>query len=417
MNMFWIIHPAGLLLLLVFSAFFSSSETALFSLNSIQIHRLRQKHGAAGRRVADLLAHPATVLSTILIGNTFVNIASSALAYTFFEGIFPGRGELAAIPVMTIILLLFCEVTPKRIAMHHAERMALLYSPVLKMLVVLLYPFRVIIEQFAKVFSHQLAPRRPALTEDEFMTVVEVGEEEGLLDEEERSMVDGIIRLEEMQVSDIMTPRVDLTGVSVDAPREEFMRVAASVTFRFLPVFRGSLDHIEGFLDVPAFLLNNEGDPHRHVAPPFLVPETCPLDTLLSIMQRERHRVAVVIDEFGGTAGLVTRGDILEEIADDVENEFGEMRPDIEAVSENRWLIDGSTSLEDVNYELDLNLEAEGADRIAGWVNAHAERLPRVGEVISAQGVRVAVQRLRRHRITLVILEKLPGGAERGDDS
>lgn len=417
MNMFWIIHPAGLLLLLVFSAFFSSSETALFSLNSIQLHRLKRKHGLAGQRVADLLAHPATVLSTILIGNTFVNIASSALAYTFFDSIFPGRGEFVAIPVMTIVLLLFCEVTPKRIAMQHAELLALLYSRVLQILVLLLYPFRVVIEQFAKVFSHQLAPRRPALTEDEFMTVVEVGEEEGVLDEEERSMVDGIIRLEEMQVSDIMTPRVDLVGVSVDAPHDEFMRVASSVTFRFLPVFRDSLDHIEGFLDVPKFLLESEADHKRHIAAPFLVPETCPLDTLLSIMQRERHRVAVVVDEFGGTAGLVTRGDILEEIADDVENEYSEMRPDIEVVSESRWLIDGSTSLEDVNYELDLNLEAEGADRIAGWVSAHAERLPRVGEVVSAQGVRATVQRLRRHRITLVMLEKLPGSPDGGGDS
>lgn len=416
MNFIWIIHPLGLLLLLIGSAFFSSAETAMFSLNSIQLHRLRRQTGTAGKRTAQLLAQPSRLLSTILIGNTFVNIAASALGYTFFNSLIPGRGELLAIPVMTVLLLLFGEVVPKRIALRHAEKMSLLYSPVLALCVRGFYPFRFLLELFTARFSRDFTPRRPALTEDEFLTVVEAGEEEGVLDEEERSMVDGIIRLEEMQVSDIMTPRVDLVGIDREEPLDEFIKTASRVTYRYLPVYRDSLDHIEGFLDVPRFLLNRPDSVGDFIIEPFCVPETCPLDTLLATMQHEHKRVAVIVDEFGGTAGLVTRGDILEEIADDVENEYREVRPNIEEVSPGRWLIEGSTSLEDVNYELDLALEAEGADRIAGWVSAFAERLPHPGEVVTAQGVRVTVQRVRKRRITLVMLDKLPAEEEGGGD-
>jgi putative hemolysin len=139
---------------------------------------------------------------------------------------------------------------------------------------------------------------------------------------------------------------------------------------------------------------------------PKFVPETAPLDTLLTTFQQENYRVAVVSDEFGGTAGLITRGDILEEIAEDVDNEYGEERLTIQALSETSWLVDGSVSLEDINYELDMDLEADGADRIAGWVSAQAERIPRPGEVVEAQGCRATAQTVRRQRIMLVRIER-----------
>lgn len=143
--------------------------------------------------------------------------------------------------------------------------------------------------------------------------------------------------------------------------------------------------------------------------PAFFVPETAPLDTLLRTFQKENKRVAIVADEYGGTAGLITLGDILEEIAADVDTEFGEQKPDIQPAGENRWLVDGTTSLEDINYELDLDLEAEGADRIAGWVSAQAEHIPKSGEVVKAQRCKAIVQQVRKQRVTLVLLERLPG--------
>jgi putative hemolysin len=412
MSAILILQLAALVTLLVFSAFFSSAETALFSINPIQIHRIGKRSARKGALIAELLKHPTHLLSTILIGNTLVNIAASALGYIVAERLVPRHGEAVAIPIMTVALLLFGEVTPKRLAMSHAEAMSAFYAPVLRVLITVLRPCRVGLDAVTLLFRGQFRAGRRTLTEDEFLTVVEVGEEEGVLDEEERTMVDGIIRLEETQASEVMTPRVDLVGIDLDDPPAEHERVARSVRFRYLPLYRDSLDHIEGFLDVPRYLLARERSLDAARVGAFFVPETAPLDSLLSLMQHEHHRIAVVADEFGGTAGVITRGDILEEIADDVGSEFTEERPAIEPLAENRWLINGSTSLDDINYELDTDLQAEGVDRIAGWVTDVAERIPKVGETVEAQECRVTVQRVRHQRITLVLLERLPRAVE-----
>lgn len=410
------IECAALLLLLCGSAFFSSAETAMFSLNPVHIHRIRTRRRDVAERIETMLTAPTQLLSTILIGNTVVNVVAAALGYVVAEQLFPGRGEAVSIPVLTVTLLLFGEVGPKRLAMSRAEQLAAAYTPVLTVLVRVFGPIRAAVEWSGNALRADLLRRQQALTEDEFRTVVEVGEEEGVLDEEERLMVDGIIRLEETQASDVMTPRVDLIGIDLDDPPEEQVRTARQVKFRYLPLYRESLDHPEGFLDVPRFLLNGAGDFATAKLEPYFVPETAPLDSLLTTFQSENRRVAFVVDEFGGTAGLITRGDMLEEIVPDVDNEYEHSEERIQSVGPNRWLVNGSTSIEDVNYELDVDLAAEGADRIAGWVAAQAERIPRTGDVLEAQGCRVTVQRVRKNRILLVMLEKLARPVEAPED-
>ncbi len=397
-----------LLLLLVSSAFFSSSETCLFSLDPIDIDRLRASHPSAAARIDRLLGRPTALLSAILIGNTLVNVAAAALGFSLMKGLGVRQAEAAAIPTMTAMLLVFGEVAPKRLAMRHASGMAVAYSLPLTGLVFLLAPVRRVLEWVTASFSHTITKQQSHLTEDEFLTVVEVGEEEGVLDEEERTMVDGIIALEELQASDVMTPRVDLIGINLSDPPEKREEVTRGVRFRYLPVYRDTMDNIEGVLEVQRFLLAKGHDLQGATIRPTFVPETAPLDTLLATFMRENRRVAVVVDEFGGTAGLITRGDILEEIAEDVENEYGDEHLTIQQISDTRWLVDGSVSLEELNYELDMELEADGADRVAGWVTAVAERIPRTGEAVEAQGCRATVQRLRKHRVTLVMLERLP---------
>lgn len=401
-----IIQCVVLVLLLLCSAFFSSSETCLFSLNSLQISRIREKHESAARLIESLLEQPTSLLSTILIGNTLVNVSLASLGYVVLRDLGVHHAEAIAIPAETAILLIFGEVAPKRIAMTHSAQMATLYARPLSLLIRILKPFRFALEKAAALFARDLHAADNGLTEDEFRTVVEVGEEEGVLDEEEREMVDGIIRLEETQASDVMTPRVDLIGIDVTDPPEEQEAIARSCRYRYLPLYRESLDSIEGFLDVPRFLLSEGHDLSIAVLQAKFVPETAPLDTLLTTFQKENCRVAVVSDEFGGTAGLITRGDILEEIAQDVDNEFGEEALDIQQVGESSWLVDGSVSLEDINYELDMDLEADGADRVAGWVTAQAERIPRPGEIVEAQNCRATVQTVRRQRVLLVMIEK-----------
>lgn len=396
-----------LLILLILSAFFSSSETAFFSLNSLDIQKIRLKHKHSAELIEAQLGAPTRLLSTILIGNTLVNVFASALGFLLLTHLNVPHAAWVAIPIMTMLLLVFGEVLPKRIASAHATDISRFYSRPLIILTILFKPLRLAMESISRKVSPSIGQHpRKSLSEDEFLTVIEVGEEEGILNEEERTMVDSIIRLEETQASDIMTPRVDLIGIDLDDPLDEQINTIRNCRFHFLPLYDESLDHIKGFLDVPRFLLANDNNIQASTIKPYFVPENVPLDALLTDFQINRRRIAVVSDEFGGTAGLVTRGDILEEIADDVDNEFGEKADSIQQIDELKWLISGSTSLEDINYELDLDLEADGSDRISGWVTAQTENIPRVGETAIAQGCKVTVQRVRRQRILLVMLEK-----------
>ncbi|MDP6524274.1 MAG: hemolysin family protein [Kiritimatiellia bacterium] len=414
MNLMLSIECITLVLLFFCSAFFSSAETALFSLNPIQINRLIKRRPSSAGIIQQMLDRPTQLLSTILIGNTLVNVAASGLGYVIVLHLLSSYAEVVSIVSMTFLLLLVGEVAPKRLAMVHAERLAVMYAPALNGLIFVMTPLRAMLERVAVLIRKDLHAADRTLTEDEFLSVVEAGEEAGVLDEEERTMVDGIVRMEEMQASDIMTPRVDLVGIDLEDSSEEHERVARSVTFRYLPIYRETMDQVEGFLDVLKYILSDDKDVSKATIPPVFVPETAPLDNLLINFQRERRNVAFVSDEYGGTAGLITRGDILEEIAEDVENEYGDEQLSLQQIGINRWLIDGSISLEDVNYELGLELEAEGADRIGGWIMAQAERIPHAGDVVEAQGCRARVQRVRKRRVTLVFLERtqLQGVAE-----
>ncbi|MFN2351144.1 MAG: hemolysin family protein [Kiritimatiellia bacterium] len=397
-----------LLLLLLFSAFFSSAETVFFSLSPITIHRIRRKRPRAAREIETLLATPTQLLSTILIGNTLSNIIAATIGYLLAETFFPGRGTLIAIVGMTVLLIIFCELAPKRLAMQRTERMAVIYHRPLRVMVMLLTPARLLLEAVTRHLEKYFRPHRPALTGDELLTAVDVVHEAGAINYEERLMVDGIIRLEEIQAKDVMTPRVDLVGIDLEDSPTVWEQTARRAHFRFLPVYRDSLDEIEGFLDVPRFLLDPDLNLRNAIFPPFFVPDTAPLDTLLTSFQQQNRRIAIVIDEFGGTAGMITRGDILDEIVESVDNEFDDHEMEIQALGPNHWLINGNVSLEDVNYELDLDLEADGADRMAGWFTAWAEHVPRLGETIEAQGCRVTVRQMKKHRITMLQLEKTP---------
>ena len=410
MSSFFPIQLVSLVLFCCASAFFASAETALFSLNPIQIHRIRRGRPKAARQIEEILAAPTTLLSTILIGNTIVNVAAADLGFVIAEHLLPRHGAYIAIPAMTLLLLVFGEVAPKRLAVRQPERIATLYVRVLGVIIALFTPARLALERITRSFEKSFVPRERPMSGEELRTVVDVGHQEGTLNREERAMMTGIIKLETMQASEVMTPRVDLIGIDLNSEPAGYAETARKSGFHLLPVYRGTMDQIEGFLDVPRFLLSAGRDLSEFMLHHVFVPETAPLDTLLTLFQQQNLRVAVVIDEYGGTAGLITRGDILEEIVEDVDlgRDRGKLR--IESAGPNRWLVDAGLSLEAVNDELDTNLKAEGADRIAGWIIEQAVHVPKVGEVVQAQGCRATVVNVMRRRIRTVMLEKVEDG-------
>lgn len=412
------IEFALLVVLLAFSAFFSGSETALFSLNPLQLQSLAANHGGRGERVVTLMKKPTELLSTLLIGNTLVNVFATSLGYSIV-GHIPALAPHSAsvtVPAMTLLLLIFGEIAPKRLAIKIPEKIALLVALPLVFFYRVFSPARIVLELAIRRLQPLFRPERRSLSDEELLTAVEVGAEEGVLDQDERSMVDGIMQLSERTASDVMTPRVDFEGIDLEDPPSSYLATARATSFRYLPVYRGTPDDFEGFLDVSAYLLDPGHDFRAAVREPLFVPETAALDDLLITLQRGRRYIACVTDEYGGTAGLIARSDILEIFA----GEFDQGGPDAEApdirqVDESHYLIDGDTSLEEINHDLELELEAEGIDRISGWVSAQAGRVLRVGESVEAQGCRVEVRRRRKQRINEVLLEILPAPATDGD--
>ncbi len=405
-----IAEGAVMLLLLALSAFFSSAETAFFSLNALQVQRIKDRHPRHGAWIVAQIRQPSSLLSTLLIGNTMVNIAVSSLGYAMIDAL-PGVGRFSAvvaIPVMTVILLIFGEVAPKRYAIAHAEQIVQLYSPVIRFWMVVLRPLGLFLSALTARVRRSFKTEPRSLTDEELLTAVELGAETGVLDEEERSMVDGIMRLSEMTASDVMTPRVDIEGLDLEDTPAEHLETARRTHYHYLPVYRGTPDAVEGFLDVPRYLLDPEHNLRQAIFAALFVPETIDLDDLLITLQRNHLHIACVLDEFGGTAGLISRGDILETITGEILLGSEQEAPEIQPLADNHWLIDGSTSLDEINHELDLDLDAEGVDRIAGWVTAKAGRFLRAGEAVEAQGCRVQVRRLRKLRIEQVVLERLP---------
>jgi CBS domain containing-hemolysin-like protein len=409
MNIFAFITECSVLVVLFsLSAFFSGCETVLFSLSPIQIQQLRERNLAAGQRVEQLMQSPAMILSTLLVGNTLVNFSIATIGYLAMAEVLPVyTAKAISIPLLTLLLLLFGEVTPKRIALQYVERLAPICSRLLLFWMWLLKPFNLLLNAGSAVFKQTLRRERRALTNDELLSVVEVSEEQGVLDTEEAEMVDGIMRLSELKASDEMIPRVDMIGLDLDTPVERQLQIASTAHVRYLPAYMRTPDAIEGFVNTARFLLDPEHDVRKAMVPAQFVPENMPLDDLLIMLQRTGTHIACVLDEYGGTAGLITRSDILELVADPVMSPTENQRSMIQPLHHDVWLVDGTTSLEELNRTLDITLDGDGADRVAGWVTFHAEHFPQAGERVEAQGVRVTVRHIRRHRIETVYLEVL----------
>ena len=404
-----VIGIAALILLFCFSAFFSSSESAFFSLDPVQIHRIREKHPRAAARIEHALSTPTRLLSTILIGNTFVNVVASVVGYAVLETLLPARGIAVAIPTMTLLLLVFGEISPKRLALHLPEKLSVLYSSPLALLTRLMAPATYALGWVAGLLEHWLTPS-PKLTEGEFRTALDESAQRGVMDQEERSIVEGIIRLEGLTAGDVMTPRVDLVAVDEEEPIAEISRIARKARFKFLPLYRGTPDDVQGFLDVRRFLLDDSEDLAGALIPPMFVPQSTPLNKLMAMLQRRKRRAACVVDEFGGTAGIVTQGDVMDEIIEEAPLPRDARRVGIVRTGDERWQVGGDTSLEEINAELELHLTAEGASRIGGWISEHLERIPRRGDVIGLPQGRMVVRAVRNRRVASVAFERLSRG-------
>ncbi|MFC4439875.1 MULTISPECIES: hemolysin family protein [Natrialbaceae] len=405
--------------LIALSGFFSSSEIAMFNLPKHRLETMVENGIEGAELVKSLKDDPHRLLVTILVGNNIVNIAMSSIATAVLSLHFGGLlGVILATFGITAIVLLFGESVPKSYAVENTEAWAIRISKPLKGTEYLLYPLIVLFDyltrQVNRLTGSTGAIESPYVTRDEIQEMIESGEREGVLEEEEHEMLTRIFRFNKTIVKEVMTPRLDMTAVPKDAGIDEAIETCIQSGHARVPVYEGSLDNVQGVVHIRDLVRDlNYGEAETEdleladlIQPTLHVPESKNVDELLTEMRENRMHMALVIDEFGTTEGLVTMEDMVEEIIGEI-LEGGEEQP-IEEIDENTVLVRGEVNIEDVNEALDIELpEGEEFETIAGFIFNRAGRLVEEGEEITYDGVRITVEDVENTRIMMARLRKL----------
>jgi len=399
-----------LLLFLGLSAFFSASETALFSLDSIKLKRIIQR-GRHPDAVARLLENPLRCLTSILAGNQLVNIAVSSLVTTLMIDFMGEKGLAVAMGVTTLLLLTFGEVTPKTIAIHNNEYLAAAFAKPLYVWSRIIRPFlfiaTTICDKIMNLF-HLNLKREPTLTEEEFKTVIELGSRHGVVGKSEKEMVMSVLELTTTMVDEIMMPRTDVQALDNDFTQEQVWEFVRRAKHSKLPVFKESLDGITGILYAKDLFLYSEKKGWRElVKPAIFIPETKRIDELIEEFYKGKMEVAIVVDEYGGTSGLVTLHDILEELFGEIRDEFAPRESLIQQIDKQTYRISGKMPVDDVQEDCDVEVEPGEYDTIAGYLLNILGRIPTEGEKVNTPVGLFVIEKVTRRRIKSVIFNKL----------
>ncbi len=400
-----------LLVLLMLSAFFSSNETALMSVNKIRLRSLADQGNKRAAQVLDTVEnHMPKMLSAILIGNNIVNLSASALS-TSLAYAFGGYMVSIATAVLTVAILVFGEITPKNYATLNAEKLSLRYIMVIRALMFVMTPLIFLINLFSKAILLLLRvdpnAANKAMTEDELRTIVDVSHEDGVIESDEKEMIYNVFDLGDADAKDIMVPRVHVTFADVNNTYEELIEIFREDKFTRLPVYEGSQDNIVGILNMKDLLLYDKKENFQIrdiMREPHFTYEYKSISDLLVEMRDSTFNIAIVLDEYGEMAGLVTLEDILEEIVGEIHDEYDEKEDElIRQVSPYEYLIDGSVNLDDVNDELHTTFISEDYDSLGGFIIEHLDRMPEEGDEVRIEGgIRLVVESLDKNRVETV---------------
>lgn len=399
-------------LLILMSAYFSATETAFSSANRI---RLKSMAGAGNKRAALVLKMSDNfdrLLSTILIGNNIVNIVATSLATVLFTRHWGDMGVTLSTVVMTVLVLIFGEISPKSLAKESPEKFAMFSAPILKVIMVLLTPLNWMFMKWKKLLSKLFKNKdTQSMTEEELMTIVEEAEEDGGIDEHEGELIRSAIEFNDVSVQDILTHRVDLIAIDDEMSNEEIKEVFLNNGLSRLPVYKDTIDHIIGVLhekDFMAFLNKGGTDYHSVIQQVLFIPENMKISNLLRSLQKSKTHLAVVVDEFGGTAGIVTMEDILEELVGEIWDEHDEVVETFQKLDEVTTLVNCSADLDDLFEVLDIKQDPDSFDSttVSGWVMEELDRLPEEGDSFAFEGYQVTVMKVDDRRVAQIKVVK-----------
>lgn len=405
-----------LIALLVLSALFSSSETALTTVNRIRIRTLAGQGDKRAMTLLAVLQNPEKMLSVILIGNNVVNLYASSLATTVTLSLFGSKLVGVATGILTLAVLVFGEVAPKTMASRNAEQIALRAAGPVKCLMWLFTPLVFVVNNLArlvmKLFGADRPGKRELMTAEELRTIVQVGHEDGVIENSERKMIDNVFDFGDRSARDIMIPRIDMTCIDVEAGYDELMEVVREEKYTRIPVYKESADTIVGILNIKDLLFRAQDKPFRIaelMRKPLFTYEQKKTSELMVEMRKNYTNLAIVLDEYGVTAGMVTMEDILEEIVGEIRDEYDrDEEKSIRRIAPNTYLIEGNVKIDDVNEVLQLHLASEDYESIGGYVLEQLEHFPKEGECVTKGGISFTVTHMEQTRIAEVKLSLAP---------
>lgn len=413
-----------LVVLIMLSAFFSSAETALTTVNKIRMRKLSDEGNERAKTVLKITENSGKMLSAILIGNNVVNLSASSIATTLAIDMLGSKGAGIATGIVTLLILVFGEISPKTIATIHAVPISMAYANIIYWLMKLLTPVIFAVNQIAMFFLKILRvdpnTDQNKLTEEELRTIVDVSHETGVIETEEKDMINNLFDFGDAEAKEVMVPRIDMTFADINNTYEELIELFRKDKFTRLPVYEDSTDNVIGIINMKDLLLYDDKETFHIrdiLREPYYTYEHKNTAELFMDMRSSSISIAIVLDEYGATAGLITLEDLLEEIVGEIRDEYDSDEEQlIQKMQDRTYLVEGSMKLSDINDELGTDLQSEDYDSIGGLIIEHLDRVPEDGaQIVTDQGIRLQVQGVSQNRILKVIME-LPEEKEPEDN-
>ncbi|MBP7087778.1 MAG: HlyC/CorC family transporter [Candidatus Omnitrophica bacterium] len=392
-------------LFIISSAFFSASETAIFSLGNLKLRRIIGNFPQA-KALKNLIKRPTHLLSAIVFGNLLVNIGLTSLSTAIFVEYFGEKGLILAIFISGTLILFLGEIFPKTFAIYTAERLSLLFPPILSIFTKVFSPLINAIERIVISISSLVirGRKRSVLSDEEFKAFLLIGKKEGQFSAQEVRMIHHVLEFKDTKASEVLTARIDIKAINSKMSQKEVIDILQKEKHARFPVYQDSLDNVTGIIHAKDIFLNPDEDFHQFLRPPIFIPKTKSIDGILKLLLEQKERIAIVLDEYGGTEGLITTEDIVEEIFGEIYDEFETIQEPLEKIDEQAWRVHGKTPIKTVNLAANLDLPEE-EDTIAGFILSQIEKIPHNGENIRFGKINFFIERATTRRIFSVILK------------
>lgn len=405
-----------LFVLIFLSAFFSCAETALTTVNRIRVRTLIEEGNKKAVTLGKVIENSGKMLGAILIGNNIVNISTSSIATVLAIDLLGNTGAGVATGIITLLILIFGEITPKTFATLNAETISLHVAGIIYTLMYILTPVIYIVNQLSlgvlKLLRVNPDNKGTTITETELRTIVDVGHEEGIIESEERRMINNVFDFGDARARDVMIPRIDMTFVSIDSTYQELLDIFEEFRYTRLPVYQGTNDNVIGIINMKDILLykpDTEFHIKDYLREAYYTYESKRISELMLEMRKTSVNIAIVLDEYGATAGLITLEDLLEEIVGEIRDEYDEDEDEVfKTISDTEYEVDGQIKLGDLNDLLDSSLSSEDYDSLGGYIMENLDRLPEQGDMFTAEGFQFSVVSLDKNRIERVHIIRLP---------